>query len=187
MFKRWYRRAITRHRMLRAILHPRGGVVIIGDCGFVRATTEALELLKNKTPDAYALLQKHVGCIVSSKPTRVSKQPFAACCITGLLALAPTTAVLMRPYGSELSIEQRAGILAHETYHAELYRLAERRHPGQKVPKDAYLGEYAESLCVAYECGVLRRLGADVFYIYRVERQLESKWWESSGDGWDVL
>jgi hypothetical protein len=187
MFKRWYRRAITRHRMFKAVLNPRGEVVIIGDGGFVRATTEALELLKNKTPDVYALLQKHVGCIVSSKPTRVSKQAFAACCVTGLLALAPTTAVLMRPYGSELSLEQRAGILAHETYHAELYRLAEKRNPGQKVPKDAYGGKYAESLCVAYQCDVLRRLGADAFDIYRMDRQLASKWWESPGDGWDVL
>jgi hypothetical protein len=46
MFKRWYRRAITRHRMFKAVLNPRGEVVIIGDGGFVRATTEALELLR---------------------------------------------------------------------------------------------------------------------------------------------
>jgi len=103
-----------------------------------------------------------------------------------MLALAPTTAVLMRPYISELSIEQRAGILAHETYHAELYRLGQRGDPRREPPANAYSGEYAESLCVAYECGVLRRLGADVFYIYGVERQLESKWWESPGDGWDI-
>jgi hypothetical protein len=172
--------------MWKALFNPRGGVVIIGDDAFVRATNEALELLRNKTPDAYALLQKHVGCIVSSKPTRFSKQTFAACCITSLLALAPTAAVLMRPYVLELSVEKRAGILAHETYHAELYRLAQNRNPRQKVPKNAYSGEYAESLCVAYECDVLRRLGADVFYIYRKERQLESKWWESPGDGWDI-
>src|SRR5215470_16206826 len=115
MFKAWYRRALTRHRIAKALSNPRGGVEIIGDDAFVSATAEALELLKNKTPDVYALLQKHVGCIVSSKPTRFSKQAFAACCITGLLALTPTTAVLMRPYCSELAIEQRAGILAHET------------------------------------------------------------------------
>jgi hypothetical protein len=171
--------------MLKAVFNPRGGVVIIGDGGFVRATTEALELLKNKTPDVYALLQKHVGCIVSSKPTRFAKQAFAACCITGLLALAPTTAVLMRPYCSELSVEQRAGILAHETYHAELYRLGQKSPP-QKEPDDAHGREYEKSLCVAYQCDVLRRLGADVFSIYRVERQLESKWWEAPGDGWDI-
>jgi hypothetical protein len=57
----------------------------------------------------------------------------------------------------------------------------------QKVPDDAYAGEYAESLCVAYQCKVLRCLGPDVFYIYRMERRLESKWWESSGAGWDIL
>ena len=186
MFKRWYRRAITRHRMLKAVFNPRGGVVIIGDGGFVRATTEALELLKNKTPDVYALLQKHIGCIVSSKPTRFSKQAFAACCITSLLALAPTTAVLMRPYGSELSIEQRAGVLAHETYHAELYRRAQNSNPRQAVPENAYSGEHEESLCVAYQCDVLRRLGVDEWDIHQQKLSLKSKWWESPGDGWDI-
>ena len=186
MFKRWYRRAITRHRMFKAVLNPRGEVVIIGDGGFVRGITEALELLKNKTPDVYALLQKHVGCIVSSKPTRVSKQTFAACCITSFLALAPTTAVLVRPYVSEISIEQRAGILAHETYHAELYRRAQNGNPHHELPISAYSGEHAESLCVEYECGVLRRLGVDEWDIHQKVRALESKWWEAPGDGWVI-
>jgi hypothetical protein len=186
MFKAWYRRAITRRRIVKALFNPRGGVVIIGDDAFVRATTEAVELLKNKTPDVYALLQKHIGCVVSSKPTRVSSHSFAACCLTSLLALSLTTAVLMRPYGSELSIEQRAGVLAHETYHAELYRLAQRGNPRQKVPDDAYAGEYEESLCVAYQCDVLRRLGVDEWDIHQQKLSLKSKWWESPGDGWDI-
>ena len=194
MFKAWYRRfkaryriAITRRRIVNALFNPRGGVVIIGDDAFVRATTEALELLKNKTPDVYALLQKHIGCVVSSKPKRVSSQSFAACCLVSLLAHFSTTAVLMRPYGAELRIEQRAGILAHETYHAELYRLAQSRNPRQKRPDTIYYsGEYAETLCISYECKVLRRLGADEWTIYRTERMLESKWWEAPGDGWDI-
>jgi len=187
MLKAWYRRAITRHRMFKALINPRGGVVILGDDAFVRVTTEALELLRNKTPDVYSLLQKHVGCIVSSKPTRFSKQVFAACCITSFLALVPTTAVLMRPYGSELSIENRAGVLAHETYHAELYRRAQNGNPRQAAPKNAYSGEHAESLCVAYQCDVLRRLGVDEWDIQQWERSLKSKWWEAQGDGWDIL
>jgi hypothetical protein len=186
MFKAWYRRALTRHRIAKALSSPRGGVVIIGDDAFARVTAEALELRKNKTPDVYALLQKHVGCIVSSKPTRFSKQAFAACCLTGLLAHFATTAVLIRPYGSELSVEQRAGVLAHETYHAELYRRAQKGSPRQVVPENAYSGEHEETLCVAYQCDVLRRLEVDEWDIRQWERSLKSRWWEAPGDGWDI-
>jgi len=181
---RWYRRPITRRRIVKALFKPRGGVVIIGDDAFVRATTEALELLKNKTPDVYALLQKHIGCVVSSTPARVSTPSFAACCLASLLAHSPTTAVLMRPYGSELSVEERAGVLAHETYHAELYRRAQNGNPRQAVAENAYSGEHAESLCVAYECDVLRRLGVDEWDVHQNHRSLESRWWEAPGDGW---
>jgi len=160
--------------------------VIIGDDAFVRVTTEALELLKNKTPDVYALLQKHIGCIVSSKPKRVSRQAFAACCLVSLLAHSPTTAVLMRPYGSEIPMEVRAGILGHETYHAELYRRAQNGDPRQAVPENAYSGEHAETLCITYECDVLRRLGVDEWDIHQNKLLLESKWWEARGDGWVI-
>ena len=186
MFTAWYRRAITRRRIVKALCGPRLGVEIIGDDAFVRRTTEAVELLKNETPDVHALLQKHIGCVVASKPTRVSRPAFAACCLASLLAYFPTTVVLMRPYGSELSIEKRAGVLAHETYHAELYRRAQNGNPRQAVPHNAYTGEHAESLCVAYECDLLRRLGVDEWDIHQNERSLESKWWEAPGDGWVI-
>ena len=184
MFRTWYRRAMKRRRIVKALFNSRGGVTILGDDAFVRATTAALELLKNRTPDVHALLQKHIGCVVTSKPTRVSSHVFAACCLTGLLAYAPTTVVLMRPYGSELPIEKRAGILAHETYHAELYRRAQNGNPHQAPPENAYSGERAETLCVAYQCDVLRRLGLDEWDIDRQVRKLKSKWWEAPGDGW---
>jgi hypothetical protein len=184
MFTGWYTRAVTWHRIVRALSNPGGEVVIIGDDAFVQATSEALELLKNRTPDVHALLQKHIACVVSSKRTRVSSHSFAAGCLTSLLAHSPTTVVLMRPYGRELSTEKRAGVLAHETFHAELYRRAQGGNPRQAAPEDAYSGERAESLCVAYECDVLRRLGVDEWEIHLNARRLESKWWEAPGDGW---
>jgi len=174
---------MKRSRIVKALFNSRGGVTIVGDDAFVRATTAALELLKNRTPDVYALLQKHIGCVVSSKPTRVSGHFFAACCLTSLLAYAPATVVLMRLFGSELPIEERAGILAHETYHAELYRHAQNANPHQAPPANACSGERAETLCVAYECDVLRRLGLDEWDVNRQVRMLESKWWEAPGDG----
>jgi hypothetical protein len=92
----------------------------------------------------------------------------------------------MRSFGRELSIEERAGILAHETYHAELYRRAQNGNSHQAVPKNAYTGEHAESVCVACECDVLRRLGVDEWDVHQHQRSLESRWWEAPGDGWVI-
>ena len=146
-----------------------GGSVVCGDDAFVRATIEALELLKAKTPDVYALLEKHIGYVVSGKPSGVV--------VTGL-ARFPTTMVLMGPSYSQGSIVEYAGTLAHESYHCELYRRAEHTAPGSPVPEHAHSGENAESLCLRYQCDVLRRLGLDEAQIDRYERSLESKWWE---------
>jgi hypothetical protein len=49
MFAAWYRRAITRRRIVNALLNPGGGVVIVGGDAFVRANTEALELFGKMT------------------------------------------------------------------------------------------------------------------------------------------
>ena len=146
-----------------------GGVVVCGDDAFVRATIEALELLKAKTPDVYALLKKHIGYVVSGKPSGVA--------VTGL-ARFPTTMVLMGSSYSQGSIVEYAGALAHETYHCELYRRAEQTTPGRPVPEHAHSEEYEESLCLRYQCDVLRQLGLDEAQIDRYERSLESKWWE---------
>ena len=146
-----------------------GGVVIRGDDAFVRATIEVLELLKAKTPDVYALVEEHIGYVVSGKPSGV---------VVRGLARFPTTMVLIGPAYSQRSIVEYAGALAHETYHCELYRRAEQLAPARPVPSHAHSGEHAESLCLRYQCDVLRRLGLDEAQIDRYERSLESKWWE---------
>jgi hypothetical protein len=146
-----------------------GGVVVRGDDAFVRATIDALELLKAKTPDVYALLEKHVGFVISGKPSAV---------VVRGLARFPTTMVVMGPAYFERSAVEYAGALAHETYHCELYRHAEQSAPGRPVPRHAYSGEHAETLCLRYQCDVLRRLGLDEAHIDRYEKSLESRWWE---------
>jgi hypothetical protein len=87
-----YRRMVLGVRTFGLVLFGRsqmhGGVVIRGDDAFVRATIEVLELLKAKTPDVYALLEKHIGYVVSGKPSGV---------VVRGLARFPTTMVLIGP------------------------------------------------------------------------------------------
>ncbi len=146
-----------------------GGVTARGDDAFVRATVEALELLKAKTPDVYALLEKHIETVISGKPSGV---------FAWGLARYPATIMLMGPAYAKGSVVEYAGALAHEAYHCELYRRAEQSAPGGLVPRHAYSGEHAESLCLKYQCDVLRRLGLDEALIDRYESGLQTKWWE---------
>jgi len=144
------------------------GFAIRGSDAFVRATVEALEILKARTPDVYALLQNHIGDIISGQPSGV---------FPNMLWLGPTV-VLMGPSFSERSALEYAGTLAHEAYHCELYRAAERNIAGRFIPENAYTGEDAERSCLRYQCDVLRRLGLDEAQIERYESSLEAKWWE---------
>ena len=143
--------------------------MIRGDDAFVRATVEALELLKSRTPDAYALLEMHIGDVVSGQPSGVA--------ISALRHL-PKTMIVMGLSYSEHSTVEYAGALAHETYHCELYRRAQGGDPHGSVPTNVYSGKDAESLCLRYQCDVLRRLGLADAHIARYESALESNWWE---------
>jgi len=145
------------------------GVAIRGDEAFIRATVEALELLKSKTPDVYALVQMHIGDVVAGKPSGV---------LTSALRHLPTTMLTMGPSYSEGSPVEYAGALAHEIYHCELYRRAQRGDPHRAVAANEYSGEQAEFLCLRYQCDVLRRLGLSEAHIDRYESSLKSKWWE---------
>lgn len=69
-----YPRIIRTLRLVRAFFgkkYVHDGVALRGDDAFIRAIVEALELLKSKAPDVYALLQMHVGDVVAGKPSGV--------------------------------------------------------------------------------------------------------------------
>jgi len=143
-------------------------VTIRGNAEFINSTIKGLELLKEQAPDAYELVMKHIGDIVSGKPSGV---------FPDMLWLGPTF-VIMGPSYSEGSPIEYAGALAHEAYHCELYRKAERNNPSSSVEPNAYSGEHAEGLCLQYQCDVLRRLGLDESEIKEYANGLHTRWWE---------
>jgi hypothetical protein len=124
-------------------------VTVRGNAEFIDSTIKALELLKEQVPDAYELVLKHIGDIVSGKPSGV---------FPDMLRLGPTF-VIMGPSYSEGSPIEYAGALAHEAYHCELYRKAERNNPSSSVQPNAYSGEDAEKFCLQYQCVCLEDLG----------------------------
>ena len=172
MFSAWCRKIILVLRFAKTLLgkkHVHDGVAIRGDDEFIRATVQALELLNSRAPDVYALLKTHIADVVSHKPSGV---------LTGALRQLPKTVVTMSRSYTERSTVEYAGALAHEIYHCELYRRAQRADPHGSVPANAHSGKDAERLCLSYQCDVLRRLGLDEAHVNRYESSLESKWWE---------
>jgi hypothetical protein len=169
--ERLYKRIIITLRIIKALLgkkHVHETVTIRGNKEFISSTIKALNLLKEKVPDAYELVQRHIGDIVSGKPSGV---------FPDMLWLGPTF-VIMGPSYSEGSTIEYAGALAHEAYHCELYRTAERHDPDDSVQSNAYSGEHAERSCLQYQCNVLRKLGLEESAIKEYESGLRTRWWE---------
>jgi len=148
--------------------HTHEKVTIRGNDEFIGSTIEALELLKEKAPEAHELVLKYIGEIVSVKPSGV---------FTDMLKLGPTFVFIGSSYSEGPAVEY-AGALAHEAYHCELYMKAKRGNLESRVPRNAYAGERPERLCLQYQCDVLRKLGVDEDRIKEYESQLHTKWWE---------
>lgn len=117
-------------------------ITIRGNEEFINSTIEALQLLKEKVPEAYELVLKYVGDIVSFKPSRV---------FPDTLELGPTYVLIGASYSEGPVAEYAAGI-AHEAYHCELYMKAKKENLDRDVPYDVYGGEQAEGSCLQYQC-----------------------------------
>ena len=167
-FRRRVTIALRVTRLLFGKKHMHDGIAIRGDDAFVRATVEALDLLRGQTPDVYALVRRHLGDILASKPTGVLTRPSR---------FAPTV-VMIGPSVSKGSAIEYAGALAHEAYHCELYKSAAASSPDIRVPTSVHSGEEAERQCLRYQCDVLKRLGLDDKRLGQHERKMETRWWE---------
>lgn len=168
---RLYRRLVIALRIIKALFDKKSrheAVTIYGSENFISATVKALELLKDKTPEAYQLVRTHVGDIVSGKPSAV---------FPDMLWLGPTYVIMGASYSEGSTIEYAAAI-AHEAYHCELYSKAEKANPGKRVQPNDYSGEQAEALCLQFQCDVLSKLGLDEERIKEYANQLHTRWWE---------
>jgi hypothetical protein len=168
---RFFRRVAITLRFTKALCGPKrtyDTITIRGSQEFTAATVKALELLKEKTPEAHALVKKYIGEIVSITPSAV---------FPDLLRLAPTY-IFIGPAYSEGSTAEYAGAIAHEAYHCELYVKAQTANPNGAVSPAAYSGEDGEELCLQYQCAVLRKLELEDERIKQYEGRLNSRWWE---------
>jgi hypothetical protein len=122
------------------------GIQIEGRQPFIEQTRRALELLRAKAPEAFGIVQRHVGRIRQAKRS-------------GMDAEADPPTCDMADSTSFYSVTWYAGGIAHESYHSLLFHEYRRAH-GHPVPAEVWTGREREMECIQHQIQVMRDIGA---------------------------
>ncbi len=80
-----------------------------------------------------------------------------------------------------------AGAIAHDAFHARLYRDAKRRLGGLRPDVETWSGKAAECACLLFQRQVLSNLRADPIILDHIDRHLRNPTYQGrthGGDGW---
>jgi hypothetical protein len=122
------------------------GIEIRGASPFVAQVENSLRLLRDKSPDAFALTQRYMKRIDESRHS-------------GMWAYDEPPTFDLAPKTAFYSISWCAGAIAHDMYHSKLYHEYIDAH-GEPVPDDAWCGQSRELECNAFQLRVLKEIGA---------------------------
>jgi len=145
------------------------GIEIRGGTDFQRRTLEAIALLRPLA--ALELIRSHLAVIRQGKRSGVEAWLQNPVFTVGL----PTW---------NHSALWYAGAIAHDAFHAKLYRDAEIRDPSTKPDADAWSGKEAERACLAFQRGVLTALDADAALIAHIDQHAKNPTYQGRNRGW---
>lgn len=132
------------------------GLAVHGDEEFQRRTGEALALLEPLAQ--FALIHAHLAAIRQGKRSGITAWADQPVFTVG----APTWSHSPHWY---------AGAIAHDAYHAKLYRDAKKHDPQREPLAHAWSGKSAERACLSFQREVLLELNADRTIVTYVEQQ----------------
>jgi len=143
------------------------GIEIRGGAAFRRRTRDALSLLRQLA--AFELIRIHLGVIRQGKRS-------------GVQAWARNPIFTVGTPTWNHSALWYAGAIAHDAFHAKLYRDAKvhNREPSAEV----WSGKTAEKACLAFQHRVLLALDADPAMIVYIETQIENPTYQGRTLGW---
>jgi len=121
-------------------------VEVVGPEKFKAQVGQALRLLEQKAPGAYALVLRYVGRIKHSQRS-------------GMWAFKEPPTYEMSARTAFYSVTWCAGTIAHDALHSKLYHDHRKQHAG-RVPADVWTGEVAEKRCILFQLEVLEQIGA---------------------------
>lgn len=145
------------------------GMEVHGGNEFLRRTGEALALLEPLAQ--FELIHAHLAAIRQGTRSGVTAWTEHPVFTVG----APTW---------NHSPHWYAGAIAHDAYHAKLYRDAKKWNRGRKPPVDAWSGKTAERRCLSFQRDVLLSLEADKTILEYLEKHLENPTYQGRNQGW---
>ena len=145
------------------------GIESRGDAEFLMRTKNALRMLMSAPQ--FGVIQAHVTVIRQGKRS-------------GMKAWAAKPTFVVGTATWKYSTIWYAGAIAHDAYHAKLYRDAKSASRGAKPGADTWTGSEAEKQCLAFQKQVLAHLGADQKTIAYIERCEEEPTYQGQNTGW---
>jgi hypothetical protein len=132
----------------------------------VRETAEALELLRTKAPQHYAVVGRYVGvieCVASG---------------SGMAAQQTPPRYLVGDVTRAGGTIWYAGTIAHDAYHSKLYHEYKVANPGRPVPASVWTGREAEAKCLEFQVAALAAMGASERTLDNVRNAINTDYWD---------
>jgi hypothetical protein len=144
------------------------GVEVRGSPEFVGRIKAALQLLCDRSPDEFDIVQKYVGRIQQAERS-------------GMNADAHPPTLDLSDRTSNYSLTWCAGSIVHDAYHSKLFH-DYRTEFGEPVPDSAWRGKAREMECNQLQMSVLKNIGAPAFELEHLSRQ-DGGHFDLDGDG----
>jgi hypothetical protein len=152
-----------------AAAHTGKQIQISGDKAFVQRTKAALQLLKKKTPEKYAIVLKYVG--------KIQQHTYS-----GMAASENPPTYKVGSQTSNASLTWYASTIVHDAYHSKLYYDYLYTHK-EAVPDEVWTGMDAEMHCLDIQIKTLEKIKAPTYEIKYARSLRGSNWWDLDGDG----
>jgi hypothetical protein len=144
------------------------GVAVYGSTSFIERVERSLNLLREKSSDAFKLTQRYAPRIEQNSRS-------------GMRAYDDPPTFDLSQKTASYSDSWCAGSIAHDTYHSKLYHEFLDAHGGP-VPDEAWSGKAKELECIHYQARVLRNIGAPESEITYVDH-MDGSHFDLNGDG----
>ena len=143
-------------------------IEVRGDPEFFSQTLQALSLLQPLSE--FALIQSHLAAIRQGRRS-------------GVTAWAENPVFTVGAPTWSHSPQWFAGAIAHDAFHAKLFRDA-KQHSGSATPQiESWTGKAAERACLLFQSDVLAASGADPMMLEHVQKYLRNPTYQGRSQG----
>jgi len=142
-------------------------IIIEGDAEFVKNTENALSLIKEKSPEHNAIVEKYIG--------KIQLHTFS-----GMAAYDDPPTFLVGSSISNASVTYYASSIVHDANHSKLYNDYQSQYG--YVPDEIWTGYDPEQECLAVQIIFLEKINAPQSEIDYAKSLIGENWWDGPRD-----